>query len=71
MNKNLLKSKMVLHEDTGETLAKALGISGVSFSSKLNENGSQFLQGEIRKIKERYNLTPEEVDAIFFADMVS
>ena len=71
MDKKLLKSKMVLYGDTNRILAKALGISSVSLSAKLNENGSQFNQGEILKIKERYNLTPEDVDAIFFASVVS
>lgn len=70
MNKKLLKSKMVLHDDISETLAKALGISTVSLSLKMNENRSQFNQKEIAKIKERYNLTPDEVDSIFFAKKV-
>ena len=39
---------------------------------KLNEkDGAEFTQGEIKALKERYNLTPEEVDAIFFARKVS
>lgn len=67
MNKELLKSVMVLHNDTNATLAKVLGISVQSFSSKINENGTEFKQGEIAAIKERYNLTPEQVEAIFFS----
>lgn len=72
MNKNLLESVMRLHGDTGTTLAKYLGIARCTFSAKLNEtNGAEFTQGEITKIKSKYSLTPEEVDAIFFKKKVS
>lgn len=68
MNTNLLKSKMVLHGDTGATLAAALDISRQQFSAKLNEtNGAEFTQREIAAIKERYELTSQEIDDIFFA----
>lgn len=68
MNKQALKAKMVLHGDTGITLAEALGISRATLSAKINEkNGAGFNQGEISVIKNRYSLTPEEVDYIFFA----
>ena len=72
MNKNLLESVMKLHGDTGASLAQYLGIARCTFSAKLNEkNGSEFTQGEITKIKSKYFLTPEEVDAIFFKKKVS
>ena len=72
MNKRLLKSKMDFYGDNNASLAKAIGISPQSLSSKKNEtNGSEFTQGEILAIKERYHLTAEEVDAIFFAQRVS
>lgn len=68
MNKNLLVSKIKLHGDNQADLAKAIGISPQRFSAKLNEtDGAEFTQGEIQKVKERYNLTSDEVDAIFFA----
>lgn len=71
MNSRLLESKMVLHGDTGGTLAEALGITRQQFSAKKNEtNGAEFTQREIKIIKERYNLTPQDVDDIFFADGV-
>lgn len=67
MNKKLLRSEMVLHDDTNGTLAEALGISQQSFSAKLNEtNGAEFNQGEISKIRSRYNLSDEKVVSIFF-----
>lgn len=67
MNKNLLKSIMVLHDDTNITLAEYLGISDSTLSMKMNEiKGAEFTQGEIRKIITRYNLTGEQVLNIFF-----
>lgn len=68
MNKNLLRSIMVLNGDTNATLAEYLGITEQSVSNKINENGSEFKQGEISKIKVRYNLDSATVDRVFFAD---
>ena len=67
MNKELLRSIMVLHGDTNKDLAEMLGISEQSVSGKLNERGTEFKQGEIAKIKDSYNLSPKQVEAIFFA----
>lgn len=58
---------MVLNGDTNATLAEYLGITEQSVSNKINENGTEFKQGEIAKIKARYNLESEMVDRIFFA----
>ena len=66
MNKARLRSIMTLHGDTNKELAELLGISEQSVSNKINENGTEFKQGEITKIKDKYNLSPVEVDAIFF-----
>ena len=72
MNKALLESKMKLFGDNQSKLADALGISVQRFNAKLNEtDGAQFNQGEIQKVKDRYGLTSEEVDAIFFNGNVS
>jgi hypothetical protein len=71
MNKARLKSIMTLHGDTNRDVAEMLGISEQSFSCKINENGTEFKQGEITKIKDKYNLSPIEVDAIFFDLKVS
>ena len=68
MNKELLRSVMVLHGDTNRTLAAFLGISEQSVSNKINEKGTEFKKGEISKIKDRYNLTSDQVDLIFFAE---
>ena len=71
MNKELLKSIMVLHGDSSKDLADFLGISTQSLSYKINENKSEFKQGEIALIKTRYNLDADQVEAIFFAKKVS
>ena len=63
----MLKSVMVLHDDTQETLAEYLGISAPTLSLKMNEtNGAEFTQGEIKKIIDRYDLTAEQTMNIFF-----
>lgn len=67
MNKNMFKSKMKLFGDTNAVLADAIGISAQRLSAKINETGgAEFTQSEIQAVKERYNLTMEEVDTIFF-----
>lgn len=66
MNRKLLKSIMALNGDTNVTLAEYLGLSEQSVSNKINENGTEFKQGEILKIKQRYNLDCTTVDQIFF-----
>lgn len=67
MNKELLRSVMVLNGDTNRDLAKFLDISEQSVSAKINENGTEFKQGEIASIIQRYNLTADQVKNIFFA----
>ena len=67
MKKELLRSIMVLNGDTNKDLADYLGISEQSVSNKINENGTEFRQGEIKPIITRYNLTCDQVDRIFFA----
>ena len=67
MKKEQLRSIMVLHGDTNKDLADYLGISEQSVSNKINENGTEFKQGEIARIKMKYNLSCEQIDNIFFA----
>lgn len=72
MNKNLLKSKMDLFGDTGDSLSAYLGINRSTFSAKINETaGREFTQGEITMIKERYHLSADDINAIFFTQKVS
>lgn len=67
MNGSLLKSIMVLNGDTVRGLAEYLGLTPQSVSDKINERGTEFRQGEIAKIRCKYNLTAEQVEAIFFS----
>lgn len=66
MNKALLRSIMVLNGDTNKSLAAFLNISERSVNDKINSNGTEFRQSEITAIKDRYNLPPEQIIAIFF-----
>jgi DNA-binding Xre family transcriptional regulator len=68
MNKELLRSIMVLHRETNRDVAELLGITEQSVSAKINEKGSEFKQREIAKICEHYNLDAEQMKAIFFAN---
>lgn len=62
----MLKSVMVLNGDTIRDLAEYLQITPQSVSDKINERRTEFKQGEIAMIKERYNLSADQIDAIFF-----
>lgn len=66
MNAKLFRSIMVLHDDTNKSLADFLGISEQTVCNKINENGTEFRQGEIAAIVKRYNLTAEQITEIFF-----
>lgn len=73
MNKALLKSIMTLHGDTVNDLAQTLCLTPQSVYYKMNETRTasgrkaEFSQGEIRRIRERYNLNAEQTEAIFFS----
>ena len=67
MNSAMLREKMILHGDSSADLAEYLGISRQTISAKINENGAEFTQQEIRKIISRYGLTEAETCEIFFA----
>lgn len=65
MNKNYFKSIMVLHGDTQKTIADVLGISEQTVGDKVN-GISDFKQSEIKVLIDRWKLTPEKVNEIFF-----
>lgn len=72
MNKEKLQAVMVENRENGKILSEALGISQQTFSAKINEkNGNGFTQPEIMFIKNRYNLSSEQLDSIFFKQKVS
>ena len=67
LKRNFFNSKMALFNDTVSSLAEYLGISRQTLTLKL-DNKSDFTQSEIKKIVIKYNLTPDEMDQIFFGD---
>ena len=71
MNKNMLNSFMAKNGDTQERLADALGISLSNLNAKMNGKGASFRQTEIMAIKNRYSLTADDVDCIFFSVKLS
>lgn len=71
MNSKLFKALMVVHGDTNASIADYLGITEQSVCNKINENGTEFKQGEIGKIKIKWNLNADQIDAIFFNGEVS
>lgn len=66
MNTKMLKAKIVENGDTQAQLAEALGISASNLNEKINGKVS-FRQNEIAAIRNKYQLTATEVDAIFFS----
>lgn len=64
-NKNELKAQIVRHGDTHQSLADAFGCAISTISKKVNGE-RDFTQTEIDFIKRRYDLSPDEVDLIFF-----
>ena len=65
MNVNLLRSKMALKGDTQVSLAEAIGITANTLWFKMSQR-KDFKQGEINAIAQRYDLTPDEIQQIFF-----
>ena len=64
MRKNLLKSKMSLHEDNNKTLAHKLKITSSAFSRKIN-GSSNFTIEEMKFIRKEYELSDVEFLDIF------
>jgi hypothetical protein len=65
MNTELLKSIIVLNKDTQGELANYLDITQGTLSFKITGK-TDFTRSEIKMIKDRYNLTAEQVNEIFF-----
>lgn len=60
-----LRGKMVEKSVSAETLAEYMGINVATLYRRFNDPDS-FTVKEVRMIAEFLNLTPDEVDAIFF-----
>lgn len=70
MNSNLLKSVIVRNGDTQEKLAEAMGLPTSALNMRINGR-IEFRRNEINFIKHRYELSSEEIDNIFFTELVS
>ena len=70
MNSLEMKVAMKRHEDTQEKLAKALGLKISGVSARINGK-LDFRASEIAKIRERYNLSNDELVQIFFTSHAS
>lgn len=62
-----LREQMDIYGDTLESLANYLNIAYQTLSKKMNGH-VDFTRTEILKIKQRYNLSAEQVDNIFFSN---
>ena len=70
MNSNMLKSVIVKNGDTQAKLAEAMGIQVSALNQRINGQ-IEFRRNEINFIKNRYKLSADEVDVIFFEELVS
>lgn len=66
MKRQLLKQVMIDNRDNMDDLAKELGITTNTLYVKMQGVKYEFRQSEIRKIAERYKLSPERISEIFF-----
>lgn len=70
MNSLEMKVAMKRNEDTQEKLAEALGLQISGVCARINGH-IDFRTSEIEKIRERYNLSNDELVKIFFTTKVS
>lgn len=67
MNANLLRGELARNGYTQAETAAAVGLSLSRFNAKLNKyNGAEFSLGEVKAFKRLFNLSPEQIDDIFF-----
>lgn len=72
MNKTELDYEMRKYGDNQSTLAEAMGLSRTRLNYKINEKyGATFTQIEIKFIKDRYGLSAQRMEEIFFNADVS
>ena len=66
MDRNMLRSVLVRNGDNVAALADKMGISTTALYRRFSGE-TDFDYKEIKAIKDIYDLTPDEIDAIFFA----
>jgi len=69
---NKLKAKIVERDLSIQTVAKQLGMNRSTLYRKLKRgSGEAFTVGEVRKLSEILQLTPDEITEIFFSKDVA
>lgn len=72
MHKRKLRAAMIAFGDTRNSLAEYLGIAPTTLSYKMNEShGRCFDKSEIDRIVSRYSLSGDDIQSIFFGELVS
>lgn len=66
MNKKLLKEILKQHGEKQNDLARHLGISVQTLSAKMGGKRASFTQAEIKNIRTLYDLSDDDLIAIFF-----
>ena len=66
MNMNLLRYFMMNYGDKQADLARALNLPQSALSARMNGK-TDFRKDEIDTIRRRYNLSAEDLQAVFFA----
>lgn len=70
MNKGEFRKAMIDNGDNQKTVAAALGLAQSALSNRLNGK-VDFRMEEIKLIRDRFKLTPEQTITIFFNEKVS
>lgn len=70
MNKGEFRKAMIDNGDNQKTVAAALGLAQSALSNRLNGK-VDFRMEEIKIIRDRFKLTPEQTITIFFNEKVS
>lgn len=68
MDVALFKYYAAKNGDKMRDIAKSLNKSTTTVSCNLNSNKGDFRRVDIAKLKKRWQLTPEQIDKIFFND---
>ncbi len=71
VNTDKLRGKIVERRLKAQDVAKAIGINSATFYRRINGGGGTFTIEEADKIASVLNLTPEELNEIFFAQYVA
>lgn len=66
MNADLLKGVIRSHGKTQQDVSREIGLSLSRFNAKINNSGgAEFSLSEVRRLKLLFNLSPDQIDAIF------